>query len=619
MSLFSTLNTSYSGLSAAEVATATTGHNIANAKNGYYTRQRVVTSASIPFHTQPGDIGTGVRVTQIARIHDEYTYQRLKDSSNSLSYSDYSQQRLTEVAKYFPDLKNLGIANDLTNYFNSWNNFSSNTNDGSQKIALVQNATTLTSRINESKKTLRGLQDTINNEIKSNIAEVNQIGKQIANTNKEIGKVESVNQNKANDLRDQRDKLELTLSKMLSFSVFKGQITSNNSINPNTTSQGIDYHLNISGNSFIDGATFHPIVIDNSGNQSSYYSLYSETQDGTRYDITGKIQGGKIGAMLDLRGRHIDKTTNGGYPSDGVIQSYVDNLDTFANTLITQTNNIYAKSASLSKQSPAHNNLKANTSLIDSPLNIKSGTFDLVMYDNSGKEVARKSININPSTNMDGTAVNSNSIIKQINSTTDDNHDNNLTNDISNYFTASYNAAGIFSIKSSDSTHASKNFKISLEDKGTNFPGAIGIGQFFSGTNASDISVKTEFKSDPSKMQGYKAPVSGNNDVANSMIQLQYNKLDFYKKNGSSVKESLNGFYRFLTTSIAADGQKAIGEKDTSKALFNTINAEFQSISGVNTDEELTNLMKFQTAYRANAKVITTIDQMLNTLLGIKA
>jgi len=204
---------------------------------------------------------------------------------------------------------------------------------------------------------------------------------------------------------------------------------------------------------------------------------------------------------------------------------------------------------------------------------------------------------------MDGTAVNSNSIIKQINSTTDDNHDNNLTNDISNYFTASYNAAGIFSIKSS----------------GTNFPGAIGIGQFFSGTNASDISVKTEFKSDPSKMQGYKAPVSGNNDVANSMIQLQYNKLDFYKKNGSSVKESLNGFYRFLTTSIAADGQKAIGEKDTSKALFNTINAEFQSISGVNTDEELTNLMKFQTAYRANAKVITTIDQMLNTLLGIKA
>ncbi len=133
MSLFSTLNTGYSGLSAAEVATATTGHNIANANDDYYTRQRVMTSASTPFHTTPGDIGTGVRVTQIARIHDEYTYQRLKDSSNALSYDDFSQQRLTEVAKHFPDLKDLGIANDLTNYFNSWNDFSSNTDDGSQK------------------------------------------------------------------------------------------------------------------------------------------------------------------------------------------------------------------------------------------------------------------------------------------------------------------------------------------------------------------------------------------------------------------------------------------------------------------------------------------------------
>ncbi len=615
MSLFSALNTGYSGLSAAEVATSTTSHNIANANNDYYTRQRVITSASVPFHTIPGDIGTGVRVTQIARIHDEYTYQRLKDSSNSLSYSDFSEQRLTEVAKHFPDLKDLGVANDLTNYFNSWNDFSSNTNDGSQKVALVQNAATLTSRINESRKTLRDLQNTINDELKSNIIEVNQMGQQIANINKEIGNVESVNPNRANDLRDQRDKLELTLSKMLSFSVFKGQITSNNNIDPNMTDQGLDYHLNIAGNSFVDASTFHPIVIDNSGNQSNYYSLYSETQDGRKYDITDKIQGGKIGAMLDLRGRVLDKKINGGYPSDGIMQSYVDNLDTFANTLIVQTNNIYAKSASLSKQSPVHDNIKADTSLLNSSLNIKTGTFDLVMYDNSGKEVARKSININSLTTMDGTV--KNSIVEKINSNTDDNGDNNSTNDISDYFTATF-GGGIFSINPV-SSHASENFKISLEDKGTNFPGAMGVGQFFSGTNASDISVKSELKNDPSKMQGYKAPISGNNDVANDMIQLQYNKLDFYRKDGSTVNESLDGFYRFFTANIATDGEKAGREKDTSTALFNTVNAEFQSISGVSTDAELTNLMKFQTAYGVNAKVITTIDQMLNTLLGIKA
>ncbi|NOX14531.1 MAG: flagellar hook-associated protein FlgK [Epsilonproteobacteria bacterium] len=616
MSLFSTLNTGYSGLSAAEVATATTGHNIANANNDFYTRQRVITSASTPFHTTPGDIGTGVRVTQIARIHDEYTYQRLKDSSNSLSYDNYSEQRLTEVAKHFPDLKNLGIANDLANYFNSWNDLSSNTNDGSQKVALVQNASTLATSITESRTTLRSLQDTINDELKSNIIEVNQMGEQIANLNKSIGNVESVNPNRANDLRDQRDKLELTLSKMLDVSAFKGQITSDNSIDPNMTDQGLNYHLNIAGNSFVDGSTFHPIVIDNSENASKYYSLYSEMQDGTRYDITGKIHGGKIGAMLDLRGRTIDKTTNGGYPSDGTMQGYVDDLDTFANTLIVQTNNIYAKSATLSKQSPIHENLKSNMSLTSSDLNVKSGTFDLVMYDNQGKEVGRKPITIDSATAMDGTA--GSSIVEKINSQTDDNHDNNSTNDISDYFTAAYSTNGVFSITPT-SAHASENYKISLEDNGTNFPGAIGIGQFFSGNDASNIKVKAEIKNDPSKMQGYKAPIDGNNDVANDMIQLQYDKIDFFKKDNSSVNDSLSGFYRFITANIATDGENATRHKDTSTALFNTVNSEFQSISGVNTDEELTNLMKFQTAYGANAKVITTIDQMLNTLLGIKA
>lgn len=615
MSLFSTLGTSYSGLSAAEVATATTGHNIANANNDYYTRQRVITSASVPFHTQPGDIGTGVRVTQIARIHDEYTFSRLKDSSNALSYDDFSQQRLTEVAKQFPDLKNLGLANDLTNYFNSWNDLSSNTNDGSQKVALVQNATTLTSNIKNSRDTLRGLQDSINEQLKSNVIEVNQIGEQISNINKQISNVESVNPNRANDLRDQRDKLELTLSKMLDFSVFKGQITSKNDIDPHMTDQGVNYNLNIAGNSFINGATFHPIVIDNSGNQSSYYSLYSQTQDGTRYDITGKIQGGKIGAMLDLRGRVIDKTTNGGYPSDGIMQGYVDNLDSFANTLIVQTNNIYASSASLSKQSPVHPNLKADMALDNAGLNIQNGSFDVVMYDNSGKEVARKTITLDTATTMDGTS--GNSISEKINSATDDNGDNNSTNDISDYFTATY-GGGVFAVNPV-SSHTSENYKISFEDNGTNFPGAIGIGQFFTGINASDIAVKAKFKDDPSQMQGYKAPISGNNDVANSMTQLQYNKLNFYNKDGSSTKESLDGFYRFITASMATDGEKATRHKDTTTALFNTVNTEFQSISGVNTDEELTNLMKFQTAYSANAKVITTIDQMLNTLLGIKA
>ena len=76
MSLFSTLGTGVSGLQTSELAISTTGHNISNANNDYYTRQRVVTEAKIPFHTMPGDVGTGVKVTTIARIHDEFVFGR---------------------------------------------------------------------------------------------------------------------------------------------------------------------------------------------------------------------------------------------------------------------------------------------------------------------------------------------------------------------------------------------------------------------------------------------------------------------------------------------------------------------------------------------------------------
>ncbi len=613
MSLFSTLGTGYSGLSAAEVATATTGHNIANANNDYYTRQRVVTTASAPFHSTPGDIGTGVQISEITRIHDEFVYSRYKDSSNTLSHDDYMQQSLEEVAKDFPDLQNLGISNDLKNYFDSWNNLASNANEGSQKIALVQNASTLSEDINSTRKTLRDQQDSINDQLKSNIDEVNSLGERIADINKEINKVESTKPNQANDLKDQRDSLELTLSKILDVSASKSDISSQNTIDANATDEGKDYHLNIGGSSFVDGTSFHPLVIDNTGNKSSYYSIYSEFQDGTRYDITDKIQGGKAGAMLDLRGRTIDKTSNSGFPVDGAIQGYIDDLDTFANSLISQTNNTYAKSASASMESPAHKDLPSDRALSNSDLNIKNGSFDLVMYDSDGVEAGRKQITINQSTSMSDNTT-TDSIVKQINSNSDDNSDNNSTNDIDDYFKAKYDSNGVFSI----TPKSSQNYTISFEDNGTNFPGAIGINRFFTGDSAKNISVKSDFLKDPSLMRGYKAPVEGNNDVANNMVQLQYDDIDFFKKNGTINQDTLNGFYNSMTTKIATDGEDAGRQKETSQALFNTVQAEFQSISGVSTDEELTNLIKFQTAYSANAKVITTVDQMLNTLLGIK-
>jgi flagellar hook-associated protein 1 FlgK len=617
MSLFSTLNTGVSGLKVADISIATAGHNISNANNDYYTRQRVVSSASVPLHTRPGDIGTGARIDTITRIHDEFIYARLKQSSNMLSNTSYSQKRLEEVAKYFPDLQGAGLQEDIKNYFEAWNNFASNPNDGPQKINLIQRADTLVSNLSNTREKVRTLQNSINDELKTNIDELNRIGEQIAKINGEISRIESGGFERANDLRDQRDKLELTLAELVEFSVFKGQMRSENVIDANLTDLGRDYHLNIAGYSFVDGATFHPVVIDNFKNNSSYYSIYHEQEDGRMIDMTTAIQGGKIGAMLDLRGRIINEHDEG-YPQDGILQGYIDDLDAFAKSFIVQTNNIYAKSAKESMVSSGMKHLESDMSLTNYDSSIQRGSFDIIIYDTQGNEVARKTINVDSTTAMDdGTPE---SIVGQINSNSDDNNDNNSTNDVDDYFFASFgydlnNKEGRLSLSPTD---ANRGFTIAIEDSGTNLPGLIGISRFFEGNDAKSASVDYNLLKDPSSLQGFSAPVSGNNSVANEMIQLQYESISFYKSNNVVVTESIESFYRSVTSRVASDAESTAQKNDTNLALFNTVFAEHQSISGVSIDEELVDLMRFQTAYSANSKVITTIDKLLETLLGLK-
>ncbi len=614
MSLFSTLNTGKTGLNAAQVAVATTSQNITNADNEFYTRQRVKFAASTPLYTQGISIGTGVSVTSIVRIHDEFVYSKLRDASSNLTYDEFSTQTLQEAAKYFPDLSDSGLAQDLTNYFTEWNNFASNSSEGSQKIALVQKSLTLATNIKSTRDSLRGLQDSMNNQLKTSVDELNTIGQQIADLNKQIGMVETTKGASANDLRDKRDELELSLSKLVNVSVSKGNITSDTTTDIQMTDSGKEYYLNIAGASFVDGTTFHPIVIDNTSNESSYYSVYSEMQDGKRFDITGKLAGGKIGSILDLRGRIIDTKTNGGYPQEGILQGYINNFDSFTQTLITETNNIYAQSAQIRMDSP-HLNIKGNISLQNAYNNISNGTIDVIVYDTSGKEISRKALTINSMTTLSDDTFSS-SIVSQFNRNSDDNNDGNALNDVNDYFVAQFMDNG--SLSFSPTSLGSNGYTIAIEDHGTNFPGSIGIGQFFTGDNASNIDVKTEYKQNPSSMQGYAAPVMGNHDVANAMVQMQYNILNFYNQDGSSAKGTLAGQYSSLTTTIATDASASKNQYDTNDALYNNINSEFQSISGVNKDEELTNLIQYQKSYTASAKIITTIDDMLNTLLGIK-
>ncbi|MFY4755425.1 flagellar hook-associated protein FlgK [Campylobacter jejuni] len=608
MGIFGTLYTGVTGLKASEVQIATTGNNISNANATFYTRQRVVQTTNGYITTGGVQVGTGTAIESIVRLHDEYSYYKLKGASNQLEYTKYMASTLQEIAQRFPDLQNTGILKDLENYNKAWNDFASNPNENATKIALVKASQTLTESVNNTFATLDKIQKKVNDDIKNTVDEINRIGEEIATINKQIYGQEALPTEHANELRDRRDELELTLSKLVSAVASKNEINQDNRLDTTITDPGHQYNLSIEGFSIVDGINFHPLKLDYDDKNKSY-SIYYKTPDEKVRDLTAKINGGQLGAQLDLRGRNYSKSK--GKYEDGIIQGYMDSLDTFAKTMINETNNLYASSAKSSVTSDYLSRLKGDIPLVNYDRTIQPGSFDIVIYDDKGDKKLTKTITIDVNTTM-------NDIMRQINANTDDNDNKNSNDDVDDRINASFSydaktGDGLFKI------NAKSGFKVAIEDKGTNFAGAFSIGGFFSGTDASDMKVKDSILNDPSTVRASLNGVDSGNDMANKIIQLQYKKVNFYNEDGTIDNLTMEEYYRKLTGKIASDGENNNVVNSSNETLYNSVYSEYQSKSGVNTNEELAALIQYQSSYGAAAKIVSTVDQMLDTLLGLKS
>lgn len=613
-SIFNALHIGYSGLNAAQIGIDTTGHNISNAETEGYSRQRVVTAAATPLYVQPGAVGNGTQITEIARVFDSFVFDRYATAAQNKENSDTLLKNLEELSSYFPEIDKVGIKQDLSTYFDMWQSLANNPSNSSLKVALAQQTETLTQHIQETRSKISSLQSSLNDQVKVNVDEVNRIAEQISKINIEINKAEAGGVNNANDLRDQRSQLELTLKKLIGAKVLVGQIETSNVIDSNIALKQGSYTIQVGGFNLVDGGSFHPIGMNSTDNKNGYNDLYYERQDGVKVPYADRITGGKLGALLELRGSQIG--ANGEF-ENGFLQDTINNLDNFAKGLIDATNNVYAQSATTSMQSNKLN-FSDNQSLLSTDENFKAGTFDLIVYDINGAEVGRRTINIDQGTLINDSPATLNSIVGQINLSKDDNQDGNALNDIDDMLTATFSKPqNIFQIDFK-SSFASQGYSFAIQDSGTNFAGVTGVNRFFDGTDAKSISLNQTLKDDSSKIKGYGTPTDGDNQTALDMVQLQFSSVTFGTR-FDKTSDTLYGYFDNLVTKVGTKTNSVQLTNDSLTAQFNAIKQEQDSISKVSIDEEMANLIRYQTSYGAAAKVITTIDQMMTTLLGIKA
>ncbi|MEW6302732.1 MAG: flagellar hook-associated protein FlgK [Verrucomicrobiota bacterium] len=152
----------------------------------------------------------------------------------------------------------------------------------------------------------------------------------------------------------------------------------------------------------------------------------------------------------------------------------------------------------------------------------------------------------------------------------------------------------------------------SIHRTGFGLTGATGA-DFFTGSGAGDIAVNAALLADPALFQA--AGVSGNhgdNQVALALAQL-----------ADSPRAALGQqtFARHFGAAVAAVGQSLAGvnsQQTSQQAVLDLLEARRNSVSGVSLDEEMTDMMKFQKAYTASARLVSTIDEMLETVVNMK-
>lgn len=147
-----------------------------------------------------------------------------------------------------------------------------------------------------------------------------------------------------------------------------------------------------------------------------------------------------------------------------------------------------------------------------------------------------------------------------------------------------------------------------VHSAGTTMSGAP-AGDFFTGTDASNMAVNPDLISDPTKVAAAGDGTTGDNSIAKAIAAI--------KSTTDSNGQTINDIYNTFVSQIGADANQASNQVDAISASLIQLNTQRQSVSGVSMDEEMTNMVKFQQGYNAAARIFTTMNSMLDTLMSM--
>ena len=558
-SLNSSLHMGQHALSINQRAMQTVGHNIANQETEGFSRQQVHSGTAAP---DPTGVGGGAKAQPTSRVYDKFVQRKILQENPRSGMFKSRGEFLQKIEIIFSETEGNGLHQALNEFWNSWSQLSNQPESESARIQVRERSDVLARRFRGMHSQLDGLRNEINGRLVATINKVNELGQKVAELNRQIISYESGQRN-ANDMRDARNQAIEELSELVDVNSFE---------NPNgrvTVIIGRDWTL-------VEGNNRYQLEGKMKGGELGMLRIDGVSINDNRRDLTRIFREGEMSEMLRMR--------------DDTIVGYQHNLDEIAFNLAGQVNKIHATGTGINSATDMmKSTFGLNSTALSQPLPfLKDGIFQLHLVDphNEILETYEIEIQAGIDTLPD--------IVQRLNQTISD----------PGLLQASIEADGSMLLQSAS------DYKFIFGEDQSSITQVLGLNSFFDTLKgAEDIQLSEHIRENTNNISTGKDLIPGYNRVALEIAKLQT------RPTMRDETMTFDEYYNGVLTGMGLKIQRNKTEQAQQESMVRQFKEIRSSISSVNMDEELTDMMQYQKAYEASARFINTVDRMMETVI----
>ncbi len=612
MSLSQSLTAALDGLNATQSGMALIAANVANAGTPGYTEKTLALQT-----VTAGGSNVGVDVAGVNRQLDQLLETQLRTESSGGSYADLVNQVYQQLQQAYGDpSSSTSLQQTYANFTGALQTLQSDPSDYSSQTGVISAADALTGQLNDLTSSVQELRSNCESGLAASVTQANSLLQGIAQINATVQGMPG-NDASTESMLDERDQDIDQLATLMNVSVVNGQ---NNQVSV-FTSTGVELAGTTAGTlSFDSHGTLTAASQWNSNpNLSGAGSITLTSSAGGATDLvaTNAIKSGQIGAYLQMRdtvlpqaqaqldqiaasvsGALSDTTTGGtavssgaqsgfGIDTDGMVpgNTVTVNYTTPSGTARKLTIIDVSDPTSLPLPSPDPNNpvigvdFSAGMASVATTLNAQFG--NLLQFSNPSGTTLQV---LNAGT---GTTVNS-----------------------------------VTAVSTQTSLTGGTSTLPFFTDGTTPYTGAINGGQTEMTGYAGRIQVNPALAANPGDLVAYQAGVASGDPTRPTFLtnQLTSATLTYSPQAGigTSTSPYSGTLSDYISQVLSTQGAAASSAQNLSSGqdvIVNSLQQSLNNESGVNIDDEMANLLALQNAYSANARVLTTVNQMFTTLL----